>query len=201
MLYFGAFCANIQPPVKLQQLCKNARLRASHYLDILEGAFIIRRLQPYFANIGKRLTKSPKLYIRDSGLLHHLAGLSRPEQLETWPKRGLSWEGFVIEEIVTRLVWALPGSKIFFWRTQAGAEVDLIIENGVNKIAIEIKLGSAPSAQSLQGLKTCMADLKIPRGLVICGDDKATEVGGGITMVPWKNILQKDFIPSLRLGE
>lgn len=168
-------------------------------LDTLEGAFLIRRLPPYFVNIAKRLTKSPKLYIRDTGLLHHLASLSSPEQLQAWPKRGASWEGLLIEEIARRTALEKPHARPYFWRTQAGAEVDLIIDGGNRKAAIEIKLGGAPSIQSLQALRQCLKDLGIRQGLVLYGGREDTRVGKDIRLVPWTEVFQSDFIDSLEL--
>jgi len=96
-------------------------------LDVLEGTFMIRRLPPYHANVQKRLTKSPKLYLRDSGLLHFLAGLRAPADLESWPRRGASFEALVIEELAAWAAERFVRPGIFYWRTQAGAEVDLLI--------------------------------------------------------------------------
>ena len=161
----------------------------SRYLDVLEGFFLIRRLQPYFANIGKRLTKSPKLYIRDSGVLHHLAGLRHPQDLEIWPRRGASWEGFVIEEIVQRARLQRPGIRAYFWRTQAGAEADLILEEGARRVAMEIKLCAAPAARELRGLRQCMSDLGLRKGFLIHGGKGCMPIGHGIAAIPWENLL------------
>ena len=161
-----------------------------NYLDILEGAFVIRRLRPYFANIGKRLVKSPKLYIRDSGLFNYLAGLRRPSELDVFPRRGSSWEGMVIEETarLASLKYTKPG--IFYWRTHSGAEVDLIIEAGLQKIAIEVKLGKSIKHENLAGLKSCMADLKIKKAFVIYGGAQGLDMGGGIRLVPWPEFIK-----------
>lgn len=165
-----------------------------HYLDILEGAFIIRRLQPYFANIGKRLVKSPKLYIRDSGLFNYLAGLRNPAELELFPRRGSSWEGMVVEEIarLAALKYAKPG--VYYWRTHGGAEADLIIEAGLEKTAVEIKLGGAVKSESLAGLKSCMTDLKIRKASVIYTGEQLIDLGGGIKLVPWAEFLKRHVL-------
>lgn len=97
----------------------------TRYLDVLEGSFLITRLQPWFVNIGKRLTKSPKIYIRDSGLLHYLLHVQSFDQLQSNPRIGASWEGYAIEEI--RRAMAGRG-QLFYYRTQGGAEVDLMIK-------------------------------------------------------------------------
>lgn len=165
----------------------------SHHLDILEGAFMIRRLPPYHANISKRLVKSPKLYIRDTGLLHHLAGLRRPQELETWPGRGQSWEGFVLEELIRRakIRWAAP--SFFFWRTQAGAEADLLIENGREKTLIEIKAGSSLSAKGLLGIRQCMKDLGSRSGYVIYRGERTLTVAPGLRALPWAQLEKGGF--------
>lgn len=160
----------------------------SHHLDILEGAFMIRRLQPYHANVAKRLVKSPKLYIRDTGLLHHLAGLRGPRDLETWPGRGLSWEGFVVEELVRRARSRWPSPACWFWRTQAGAEVDLLIEHGRMRLAVEIKASSSLSAKGLVGVRQCMKDLGLRQGFVVYRGDRAMRVAAGLTAVPWAQL-------------
>ncbi|MEQ8303890.1 MAG: ATP-binding protein [Cyclobacteriaceae bacterium] len=113
------------------------------YLDLLDDLFLIRKLQPWSSNVGKRLVKSPKVYIRDSGILHALLRIQDMESLLGHPVVGHSWEGFVIENLLASVpVWASP----YFYRTSAGAEIDLIIEAGnKKKIAIEIKRSLVPS--------------------------------------------------------
>lgn len=165
----------------------------SHHLDILEGAFMIRRLQPYHANISKRLVKSPKLYIRDTGLLHHLAGLRKPQDLETWPGRGGSWEGFVLEELIRRakLRWPAPGC--YFWRTQAGAEADLIVENGRTRLVVEVKAGSTLSAKGLLGIRQCMKDLHVRSGFVVYRGERALRLAPGLSAIPWTRLEKGGF--------
>lgn len=166
----------------------------SHHLDILEGAFMIRRLQPYFANIGKRLVKSPKLYIRDTGLLHFLAGLRSPDELETWPRRGQSWEGYVIEELTRRARLSLPAPEFYYWRTQAGAEADLLIFHGSRRAAFEIKSGATLTHASLAGLRQCMQDLNLRRGFVVYQGEKRLDWPGGISVLPW-SVVEKGGLP------
>jgi hypothetical protein len=142
-----------------------ASLGVSHnlvqrYLDILEQTFIIRRLPPFFENVGKRLTKAPKLYIRDTGLLHHLLNIASFKVLDAHPARGASWETFVLEEIVRREKLAHPYSQAYFWRTHAGAEIDLLLDRGNRRVALEIKAGSGRSAYLARGLAAAAADAK-----------------------------------------
>jgi uncharacterized protein len=129
---------------------------AGHYLDLMEDLLLIRRLRPYAANTSKRLVKSPKLYIRDPGLLHALLGLKSMDDLLGHPVAGASFEGWAIEAMIA----ALPdGAKPFFYRTQAGAEIDLVIELGPSRlVAIEIKSSSAPTAP--RGFHAAVEDLR-----------------------------------------
>ena len=113
----------------------------ARYLDHLTSSLMLRRLEPYHANLGKRLVKSPKVYVRDSGLLHYLLGIREVNDLLGHPSTGASWEGFVIEQICCLLA---PHDQISFYRTAAGAELDLVIEVGNRKIGVEIKFSGAP---------------------------------------------------------
>jgi hypothetical protein len=157
-------------------------------LDVLEGAFMIRRLQPYYANVQKRLTKSSKLYVRDTGLLHFLAGLRRPAELATWPKRGASFEGLVIEELAALAARRLVRPELFFWRTHAGAEVDLLIVEGRRILPIEIKTGVAVDHYAVAGLRQCMKDLGLRRGWVISTARERRRLSPGIEIIPWAEV-------------
>jgi predicted AAA+ superfamily ATPase len=157
-------------------------------LDILEGAYMIRRLQPFHANVQKRLTKSPKVYIRDTGLLHFLAGLRRPPELTTWSKRGASFEGLVIEELAALAASQLVRPEIFFWRTQAGAEVDLLIIEGRRILPVEIKLGATVNHYALAGLRQCMKDIGLTRGWVITTARERHRLSAGIEIIPWDSV-------------
>ncbi len=139
----------------------------SKYLDLLEGGFLIHRLQPYYVNLGKRLVKTPKIYFRDTGILHQLAGIANFEALQGNPLLGASWEGYVIEQIrrVTGGTW-----QYYFYRTQVGAEVDLVLISPAGKMTcIEIKYAIAPSVakgffQSMEDLKPDYQYVVIPTG-------------------------------------
>jgi predicted AAA+ superfamily ATPase len=157
-------------------------------LDVLEQTFMVRRLRPYHANVQKRLTKSPKLYLRDSGLLHFLAGLRDPRELATWPRRGASFEGLVIEELVAWAQDRLARPEAFFWRTQAGAEVDLLLVHGRRIAPIEVKLGAAVGPREVAGLRQCMSDLRLSRGFVVYAGDEPRRLGGGIELLPWRSV-------------
>lgn len=134
-----------------------------HYLGVFEDTFLLRRLQPYHANLGKRLVKRPRVYVRDSGLLHALFGIGELGELLGHPMLGASWEGFVIEQILG----ALPvGWQPFFYRTATGVEVDLVlIRPGAAPVAIEIKASLAPQLGS--GFRTAFVDLGCERGYCV----------------------------------
>jgi hypothetical protein len=133
-----------------------------HYLDVLEDTFVVRQLTPWFANTGKRLTKSPKIYLRDTGLLHALLQLVTADQLYSHPGLGSSWEGFVIEQILATLP---VGYQPFFYRTGAGAEIDLVLHGGGRTIAVEVKYSAAPKVT--KGFWLAYNDLNCCKGFVV----------------------------------
>ena len=98
----------------------------TRYIDLLADLLLVRRLSPYHANVGKRLVKSPEVYVRDSGLVHALLGIETLDQLAGHPVVGMSWEGFVLETLLSVLPWR---ASVFFYRTAAGAEIDLVLEH------------------------------------------------------------------------
>jgi predicted AAA+ superfamily ATPase len=131
------------------------------HLELLEGAFMIRMLRPWFENLGKRLVKSPKLYVRDSGLLHALLGIGSHDALLGHPKLGASWEGFALEQIL----WKLPRVDAWFWGTQGGAELDLFIQPGGRRIGFEFKVSDAP--RMTKSLSIARDDLKLDELIVV----------------------------------
>ncbi len=114
---------------------------ARRYLDLLTGAYLVRQLAPWHENLGKRQVKMPKVYLRDTGLLHALLGLATERDLLSHPGSGASWEGLVIEEILS----AVPKGEGFFWATHQGAELDLRLMKGGRRIGVEVKRADAPS--------------------------------------------------------
>ncbi|MSQ70520.1 MAG: ATP-binding protein [Betaproteobacteria bacterium] len=137
------------------------------HLDVFEAVFLIRRLAPWYRNIGKRLTKSPKIYLRDSGLLHHLLNISTADELAGHPSRGASWEGFVIEDVLRRERVARPASSPWFWRTAAGAEVDLLLDRGNERVALEIKAGRGGDLRALRALRDTLPDIEARRAWIV----------------------------------
>ena len=132
-----------------------------HYLDLLTGALVIRQLPPWFENLGKRLVKAPKIYIRDSGILHSLVDLPGRADLEAHPKLGASWEGFAMEQVLS---WA-GERNAFFWATHAGAELDLLAIQGGRRWGFEFKCHDAPAMT--KSMHLALTDLKLERLWVI----------------------------------
>ncbi|MBI3450161.1 MAG: ATP-binding protein [Acidobacteria bacterium] len=163
----------------------------NRYVDILEQAFLIRKLPPFFANVGKRLVKSPKLYFRDTGLLHYFLGIRSSSVLDAHPGRGLSFEAFVIDQIVSACQRLAPGSQPFFWRTAVGDEVDLVIDMGLKHVAFEIKLHSSPSREDASRLKRCMRDLDLQRGYVVYRGGERYSLGEGVLALPADELLRR----------
>lgn len=132
-----------------------------HYLEILEGTFMVRLLKPWFGNLGKRLVRAPKLYVRDSGIFHTLQGITTMTSLESHPKLGASWEGFALEQAIRRLGIQSP----LFYRTHTGAELDLVWERGGKMYGIEFKYADAP--RLTPSMRNAFADLSLERLLVV----------------------------------
>lgn len=137
------------------------------YLDLMEGHFLVRRLPPYFPNIKKRIVKSAKIYIRDSGVLHYLLGISSARSLLESPKRGNSWEGFIIEQIISREMLQEAGSLFYFYRTHAGAEIDLIIERGSERIGYEFKCSVSIGKRDWANLRAGIDEGVIHKGILV----------------------------------
>ena len=151
----------------------------NRYIDLLVDLLLVRRLPPYLVNVGKRLTKSPKLYIRDSGIVHSLLGLDSRDDVLGHPVAGGSWEGFVLENLLS-----LASERIsaYFYRTAAGAEIDLVLElRGGRLWAIEIKRGLAPTLG--KGLYHARQDLKPERTFVVYSGDNRYPIGEGIEAI------------------
>jgi predicted AAA+ superfamily ATPase len=157
-----------------------------HYLDLLEDTFMVLQLPSYFANVKKRLIKSPKVYIRDSGLLHALLRIGTRDDLQGHPSLGSSWEGFVIEQIRS----LLPANKdVYFYRTNAGAEIDLLFFDEKNApVAIEIKYSLSPVVS--RGFWNAYEDLACQKGFVVYPGDEIYPIGKNLLVLPLKEITQ-----------
>lgn len=140
----------------------------NNYVDILEKYFLVRRLYPYFANVGKRLVKHPKIYYRDTGILHYLLGIKSDENLKTSPYRGFSFEGLIIDNIIRNMNASLkPLPEFYFYRTAQGDEIDLLVKSDSVFTAFEIKTSTSINALDLGGFVRCLNQLGIPKGIVI----------------------------------
>ena len=124
---------------------------------------MVRQLQPWHENIAKRQVKSPKLYLRDSGVLHALLGIGDMHSLNSHPKCGASWEGFVLESAIEQL--GLSNQQLFFWAVHTGAELDLLVRRGRHRIGIEIKRTAAP--RTTRSMHTAIDDLNLQEVVVI----------------------------------
>ena len=142
------------------------------YLDALVGTLMVRRLPPWFENIGKRQVKTPKIYFRDSGLLHRLAGVNDAGQLHTWPKLGASWEGFALEEII-RLADASE-EEAYFWSVHSQGELDLMIVKDGRRLGFEFKYGDSPKTTS--ACRMALEHLKLNQLTLVCPGDAAHEL-------------------------
>lgn len=148
------------------------------YLDLMTGVFMIRQLPPWFENLGKRQVKSPKIYVRDSGLLHALLGIATRRDLEMHPKVGASWEGYAVEEVLK----ALAPDEAYFWATHGGAELDLLLFRRGKRIGVECKRMDAPTLTP--SMRVAMEDLKLDELVVIYPGDRSYTLAEGVKVVP-----------------
>ncbi|MFT3663863.1 ATP-binding protein [Piscinibacter sp.] len=152
---------------------------ATRYLDLLVDTMLVRRLEPQLPNVGKRLVKSPKTYIRDSGLLHALLNIASLSDLQGHPIVGASWEGFVVEQVAAQLP---AGAQLGFYRTAAGAEMDIVVQAGRSTLGIEVKFSSAPTVS--KGFWQARADLKPQRTVVVAPVERRFPLRDGVDVVP-----------------
>jgi predicted AAA+ superfamily ATPase len=148
------------------------------YLDLMAGVFMVRQLPPWFENLGKRQVKSPKIYVRDSGLLHTLLGISRQRDLEQHPKVGASWEGYAVEEVLK----SFRPDEAYYWATHNGAELDLLLFKNGRRIGIECKRADAP--QLTPSMRTALADLKLDHLYVLYPGVKTYSLGRNVEVTP-----------------
>jgi predicted AAA+ superfamily ATPase len=151
---------------------------ARRHLDLLTDAFVIRQLHPYHANISKRQVKAPKVYVRDTGLLHQLLGIGTQKELLSHPKAGASWEGFVIEQILV----SQPYDEAFFWSTHQGAEIDLILRRGQKLLGVECKRTDAPRVTP--SIRIAMEDVGLARVAVLYPGTRRYAIADRVEAVP-----------------
>ena len=152
------------------------------YLDVLCGAYVVRALQPWYENLKKRQVKSPKVYVRDSGLLHALLSIESHRDLQAHPKLGASWEGFVLEQVLA----AVRPRDTYFWATHAGAELDLLVFQHGRRYGIEIKYTDAPTVT--KSLRIAMEDLRLHRASIVYPGDRAYPLDEKIRAIPVSEI-------------
>ncbi len=163
-----------------------AHTTVQRYLDILTATFMVRQLQSWHENLGKRQVKAPKIYLRDSGLLHTLLGLPDAKALETHPKVGASWEGFALEAVIGRL-GARP-EECFFWATYSGAEIDLLVVRGRHRIGVEFKRTTAPTVT--RSMHVAADDLRLDRVSVVHAGRHSFEMASGIEAIAFERLLE-----------
>lgn len=153
---------------------------ARRYLDLMEGVFMVRQLRPWHENLKKRQIKAPKIYFRDSGLLHQLLGIQHEADLLLHPRLGASWEGYVLEEVLK----TQAPDEAWFWGTHGGAELDLLMMQAGQRIGIEIKRMDAP--RLTPSMKIAMDDLKLDRLVVLYPGHQRYSLAERVDVVPFK---------------
>ena len=148
------------------------------YLDLMSGVFMVRQLPPWFENLGKRQVKAPKVYVRDSGLLHALLGIGNRRDLEYHPKVGASWEGYAVEEVLK----ALRPGEAYYWATHQGAEIDLVLFKRGRRIGVECKRMDAPVLTP--SMRIALADLKLDELHVVYPGEKRYALTRKVEVVP-----------------
>ncbi len=151
----------------------------NRWLDHMVGALLVRKLEPFHANLGKRLVKSNKVYVRDSGLLHSLLGLTSVADLQGHPMAGASWEGFVIDHIAAHLP---AGASMSFYRTAAGAELDVVVEAGLKRIGFEIKFSVAPKVS--KGFWQSLQDVRPHQTFIVAPVQQRWPFADGVEVIP-----------------
>ena len=155
------------------------------YLDIFTGVFMIRQLHPWHVNIKKRQVKSPKIYIRDTGVLHSLLGLKTEAEVLRHPSCGSSWEGFVMEEVLR----SINPDNVYFWATHQGAEIDLVFSKGGRMYGVEVKRADAPTMTP--SMRIALEDLKLEYIVVIYPGKKRYSLHKKIEVIPFDEILSE----------
>jgi predicted AAA+ superfamily ATPase len=168
-----------------------AHTTSRRYLDLLAGAFIVRQLAPWYVNVGKRLVKSPKVYIRDAGLLHELLGIRTHVELESHPVLGASWEGLAVEEIL----WRARDREAFFYGTYAGAEIDLLVTDGSRRIGFEMKVSESP--RPTKSMRTAQRDLALDHLYIVYPGDKSFPIDDNLSVLSLNNIAEINPFPGI----
>ena len=147
---------------------------------------MVRQLQPWYANIGKRQVKSPKMYFRDSGLLHYLLGIKSTDELYLHPKSGSSWEGYAIEEIIK----AANPDEVYFWATHSGAELDLLMIKNSKRVGVECKRMDAPKLTP--SMRTALSDLELDKLVVVYPGSQPYVLTEKVDVLPLLKVIEKN---------
>lgn len=158
------------------------------YLDLLTDAFMLRQLAPWHANLRKRQVKAPKVYVRDSGLLHQLLGIDTTRDLMSHPKLGASWEGFAIEQVLARE----PHDEAYYWATHQGAEIDLLLRQGDRLVGVEIKRTDAP--RITPSIRIALEDLGLERIVVIYPGQRRYAIADRVEAVPLETLVTSGIL-------
>jgi predicted AAA+ superfamily ATPase len=191
--FLRALAARSAQMLNLSQLARDVGVAVStarDWLSVLEASFQIFILRPYFANIGKRLVKSPKVYFMDTGTLCYLVGLRDYEHAAAGPMGGAIFENLVVADLFKIAVHRGEDPGLYYWRTAAGAEVDLVIETQSGLIPIEIKQSATPRPEMAQGISNFQRDLgeKARPGYIVYPGDLILPMGMGVSSLPLKNL-------------
>jgi hypothetical protein len=163
---------------------------AKAWLSVLEATFQVMILRPYFANVGKRLVKAPKVYFIDPGTLCYLTGLKDPEHAASGPMGGAIFETAVLSEIIKTLVHRGEEPRVYFWRTSTGTEVDIVVETDGKMIPIEAKLSSTPRPGMAAGIKSFREIFgnRAANGFVVHPGDVRLPLGGEVIALPFSQL-------------
>ncbi len=162
------------------------------YLDLFTSLLLVRQLQPWHENLSKRQVKAPKVYVRDSGLLHSLLGIRNEGELLSHPKSGASWEGYAIDEALN----AIEPDQAYFWATHQGAELDLLLFKGGRRFGVEIKRMDAPTLTP--SMRVALSDLKLEQLVVLYPGSRAYDLAPKVRVVPITDLAFADIFKSRR---
>lgn len=161
-----------------------AETTARRYLDLLTGVYMVRQLAPWHENVGKRQVKSPKVYVRDTGLLHHLLGITTESELLAHPKCGASWEGYAIEEVIN----TVQPDDMYFWATHQGAELDLLLFKNGRRLGVEMKRADAPKITP--SMRIALKDLKLEQLVVLYPGPKEYALAERVRVMPLARVAE-----------
>jgi predicted AAA+ superfamily ATPase len=192
LAHYHAQIWNAAEPARSLGLAETTTRR---YLDLLSGVFMVRQLAPWHENLGKRQVKSPKVYVRDTGLLHHLLGITGENELLAHPKCGASWEGYAIEEVIN----TVQPDKTYFWATHQGAELDLLLFKNGRRLGVETKRMDAP--RLTPSMRIALEELRLEQLVVLYPGPRQYPLGERVRVVPLAELAESsadELFPRLR---